>query len=68
VYFVSAADAAQRVKVSGYLAENTASKLIGVIPALAAGGWKVEVKTQYIVGGTFLKEPRVIESPFVMTI
>jgi hypothetical protein len=68
LYFVPEAEAAGRVKVSGHLAENTASKLIGVIPALAAGKWQVEVKTQYTVGGTFLKEPRIIESPFTLTV
>jgi hypothetical protein len=33
VYFVSADDASLRVKVGGHLAENTAAKVIGVIPA-----------------------------------
>ncbi|MDR2097337.1 MAG: DUF4469 domain-containing protein [Spirochaetaceae bacterium] len=68
VYFVPEANPAGRVKVSGHLAENTASKLIGVIPALGAGNWKVEVKTQFTVGGTFLKEPRTIESRFILTV
>jgi hypothetical protein len=68
VYFVPEADPAGRVKVSGHLAENTASKLIGIVPALGAGKWKVEIKTQYTVGGTFLKEPRTIESRFVLTV
>ncbi|MDR2149971.1 MAG: DUF4469 domain-containing protein [Spirochaetaceae bacterium] len=58
VYFVSEADPAVRVKVSGHLAENTASKLIGVIPALSAGKWKLEIKTQYSGGSNVLKEPR----------
>jgi hypothetical protein len=61
VYFVSAADPAQRLKVAGHLAENTASKLIGIIPAgLAAGAYTLEVITQYTHGGVFLKEPRTI--------
>ncbi|MDR2793070.1 MAG: DUF4469 domain-containing protein [Treponema sp.] len=60
VYFVPAADAVQKVKVTGNLAENTASKLIGVIPALTVGTWTVEIKTQYSRGGTFLKEPRTV--------
>jgi hypothetical protein len=33
--------------VAGHLAENTASKIIGMVPALVAGTWKVEIKTQY---------------------
>jgi hypothetical protein len=68
MYFVSPDDASHAVKVSGPLAENTASKLIGLVPALAPGKWQVVVKTQYTVGGTVLKEPRVIESPFTLTV
>jgi hypothetical protein len=56
VYFVS--ETGERVKTDGRLAENTASKLIGVIPALSAGTWRVEIKTQYSGGSSFLKEPR----------
>ncbi|MDR2792444.1 MAG: DUF4469 domain-containing protein, partial [Treponema sp.] len=40
VYFVAEDDPAQRVKVSGHLGENGASKVIGMIPALGAGKWK----------------------------
>jgi hypothetical protein len=68
VYFVSADDASLRVKVGGNLAENTAAKVIGVIPALTAGTWKVEIKTQYTVGGTFLKEPRSVEYKGTLTV
>jgi hypothetical protein len=68
---VSGTDPAQRVKVSGHFTENTASKLIGVIPALAAGTGKVEIKTQYSEASNTplknLRVIRVIESPFVMS-
>jgi hypothetical protein len=60
VYFVSAADSTQRVKVAGHLAENSATKVIGMIPALTAGTYKLEIITQYTHGGNQLKEPRVI--------
>ncbi|MDR1352089.1 MAG: DUF4469 domain-containing protein, partial [Treponema sp.] len=60
VYFVSVADPAVRVKVEGHLAENAASKVIGIIPALATGAWKLEIVTQYTHGGSPLKEPRTI--------
>jgi hypothetical protein len=53
VYFVSEADASVRVKASGHLAENAASKLIGIIPALGAGTWLAEIKTQYSAGAVF---------------
>jgi hypothetical protein len=55
VYFVSAA-------------ENTAAKLIGVIPALGAGKWKAEVNTQYSGGSRLLKEARGVESNFTLTV
>jgi hypothetical protein len=69
VYFVSVDNSGLRVKVSGHLAQNTASKLIGVIPALEAGMWKVAVKTQYTgSGNAALKTPRVIESTFTLIV
>jgi hypothetical protein len=68
VYFVSEADPTQRVKVSGNLAENTASKLIGMIPVLAVGTWKVEVKTQYSGGSHLLKEARTVEFKETLTV
>ncbi|MDR2446399.1 MAG: DUF4469 domain-containing protein [Treponema sp.] len=68
VYFVSADGAGLRVKVSGHLAENAANKLIGVIPALNAGTWTVEVVTQYTTGSAFLKEPRVLEFAGELTV
>jgi hypothetical protein len=68
VYFVSAADPAQRVKVAGHLAENAASRVIGIIPALTSGAWKLEIVTQYSSGSFFLKDARVIESSLVLTV
>jgi hypothetical protein len=61
VYFVSAANPEQRVKVSGRLAENTMVKLIGVSPPeLTAGAYRLEVVTQVSGGSKPLKEPRTI--------
>jgi hypothetical protein len=60
VYFVLEGDADVRVKVNGHLAENTASKLIGIIPVLKSGTWLVEIKTQYSSGSSLLKEPRTV--------
>jgi hypothetical protein len=69
VYFVPEADPAGRVKVAGHLAENSASKLIGIVPALGAGKWLVEVKTQFSgSGSTMLKAPRTITSAFSLTV
>ena len=58
VYFVDTANPAQKVKVAGHLADNTASRIVGIIPALAAGQWQVEVVTQFSGSGTLLKTPR----------
>jgi hypothetical protein len=69
VYFVSATDATQRVKVAGHLADNTASRIVGIIPALAAGQWRVEVVTQYSGGTqTMLKTPRTLEGKSLLTV
>jgi hypothetical protein len=69
VYFVPEADPAGRVKVTGHLAENAANRLIGMIPALGAGKWQAEVKTQFSgSGSTMLKAPRTITSAFTLTV
>jgi hypothetical protein len=68
VYFADAANAANREKVTGNLAENTAGKIIGKIPALAAGKWKAVIITQYSGGSNLLKEPRTIEFAHSLTV
>jgi hypothetical protein len=69
IYFVSTANPDQRVKVVGHLGENKASKLIGIVPVLSAGTWKVEIKTQFSgSGSTILKEPRIITSEVILTV
>ncbi|MDR1072175.1 MAG: DUF4469 domain-containing protein [Treponema sp.] len=68
VYFTAESDPSQSVKVSGRLAENTTSKLIGIIPALSAGAWKAVIKTQYTSGTAFLKTPRVVEGAVSLTV
>ncbi|MDR2792166.1 MAG: DUF4469 domain-containing protein [Treponema sp.] len=69
VYFVSAEDATHRVKVEGHLGGNTASKVLGVLPALSAGAWKAEIRTQFSGSGSGgLKKPRVIESAAILTV
>jgi hypothetical protein len=68
VRFTSESDPSQSVKASGRLAENTTSKLIGIIPALSVGTWKAVIKTQYASGAAFLKTPRVVESAVNLTV
>jgi hypothetical protein len=69
VYFTDAANPAQKIKVPGHLADNTASRIVGIIPALTAGKWKVEVVTQFNgSSSSFLKNPRTAASPAVFTV
>jgi hypothetical protein len=51
VYFVADSDPSVWVKVAGHLGENTASKLIGVIPALSAGK-RTDLSRTLVVGQT----------------
>lgn len=69
VYFVNVDNPAQRLKAHGNLAENAASKIIGILPELAAGRWQVEVVTQFTgSGSTSLKSPRTIRGDFILTV
>jgi hypothetical protein len=69
VYFVNPAAPAQKTKVPGHLADNTASRIVGIIPALAAGQWQVEVVTQFSgSGSTSLKNPRTIALAPALTV
>jgi hypothetical protein len=68
VYFVNAAVPAQKVKAAGNLADNTATRIVGIIPPLAAGQWKIEVVTQFSSGSFTLKDPRTINYGPVLTV
>jgi hypothetical protein len=59
--FVSKARHARRYKVEKALAENTTTKVIGLVPPLPAGDYFVEIKTCYTVGGKNMKEPRATD-------
>jgi hypothetical protein len=63
VYFAEAAGTGQRVQVTRHLADNQSNRIVGIIPALAAGTWTVEVVTQFTgSGSSALKTPRTIKS------
>lgn len=69
IYFVSTESPEQRVKVIRNLGENSASKVLGIVPVLSAGTWKVKINTQFTgAGSKFLKEPRVITSEAILTV
>jgi len=66
VWFVSQEDPARRYKVAKALAENTSSKVAGLVPALPAGEYGVEIVTCYTIGGKALKEPKTVKSTFTI--
>jgi hypothetical protein len=68
ISFVLASDPTQYALVDGNLAENTPMKVIGSVPDLPAGTWKVRIVTQSPSGGKTVKEPRTIESKFSLEI
>ncbi|MGG8496850.1 DNA-binding domain-containing protein [Tenacibaculum sp. TC6] len=66
VYFV--AEDATETKVV-YIAQNGYKKIIGQIPTLAAGTYKVRIKTQATANsGQFLKDVRISDSAFTVTV
>jgi hypothetical protein len=70
VYFVKDAPGPiYREKVQGNLADNTSTRITGIVPNIEPGRWKVQVVTQYSgSGGILLKAPRAITSTSVLTV
>jgi hypothetical protein len=66
VWFVNQADQS-RTKISEHLAVNRGAELVGVIPPLGAGTYKLEVVTRFS-HGTPLKEARTIAAGPVLTV
>jgi hypothetical protein len=67
VWFVSQADNA-RVKIAEHLRINRGNEIVGEIPALTAGTYKVEVVTCFSNGIRLLKEARVIKGVQILTV
>jgi hypothetical protein len=67
VWFVAEADGA-RVNITEHLAVNRTSELVGVIPPLTAGTYRLEVVTQFTGSGVLLKEPRTIKGESALTV
>ena len=68
VYFVNEADGT-RVKVdSADIVENQNAHLLIIIPALAAGTYRLEVSTQYSGGNKPLKTPRTTAFDRLLTV
>jgi hypothetical protein len=67
LYMVPVEDPSKAIKITR-LAENTAGKIIGVLPP--STGYSInrlEIRTQFAgSGGVFLKAPRLITSPFTL--
>jgi hypothetical protein len=66
VWFVSQADNA-RVKISEHLGINRGNEIVGEIPALTAGAYKLEIVTRFSRGRE-LKDPRTIALEAVLTV
>ncbi|MDR2553001.1 MAG: DUF4469 domain-containing protein [Treponema sp.] len=67
VWFVSQADGS-RIKVGERLGINRSAELFGIIPALPAGTYKLEVVTCFTNGTKPLKEARTITAEPVLTV
>ncbi|MDR0442948.1 MAG: DUF4469 domain-containing protein [Treponema sp.] len=65
VYFVSTDDGKHYKLKRGYMA-NTSKRVGGIVPALPPGEYRIEIKTQFTIGGKDLKSPRTIESGFTV--
>jgi hypothetical protein len=67
VYFVHAEDVPPGKEKATRIAENSANKIIGIIPSLPGSPVRLEIRTQFSgSGGNFLKAPRVITSNFTL--
>jgi hypothetical protein len=67
VWFVNRADGT-RTKVTENLAVNRPAEVVALIPALAAGKYKLEIVTQHSSGGAALKAPRTIAAEPELTV
>ena len=67
VWFVAQADNA-RVPLTGHLAANRPAEIIGIIPPLSPGTYKLEVVTRFSHGSAALKAPRTIEAGPLLTV
>jgi hypothetical protein len=67
IYFVNQTTQARTQVEASDMVNNNPSELIIVIPALAAGTYKVEVTTQYAIS-SILKEPRTVSFDKALTV
>ena len=67
VFFVPVEDPSKAVRVKR-IAENSASKIIGIAPDTKFAQNRIEVRTRFTNSGTLLKEPRFITSKFIIEV
>lgn len=67
IYFINQTSGASTKVETSDIVVNNPSELIIIIPTLAAGGYRIEVKTQY-ANGSILKESRTASFDKVLTI
>jgi hypothetical protein len=64
VYFINTEDNSE-TKITR-IAENTSSKIIGIITEVPGNSFKLVIKTQYSNSSVLLKSPRIITSSFTL--
>jgi hypothetical protein len=67
VWFVCQKDGV-RVKISERLGVNRSSEVVGLVPSLTAGTYKLEVVTRFTGSGVLLKEARTIVLEAALTV
>jgi hypothetical protein len=67
VWFVNQGDGS-RTKIAEHLGSNRSNELLGLIPPLPAGTYRLEVVTQFAGSGVLLKEPRTVKGESELTV
>jgi len=58
----------KRGSSTGNFAVNVSAKVSGIVPLLPACEYRIEIKTQYTIGGIDLKQLRVFSSGFIVMV
>ena len=67
MWFVNQADSS-RTKITEHLGNNRSNEVLGLIPPLAAGTYRLEIVTCFTNGTKQLKEPRTIKAEPELTV
>ena len=67
VWFVNQADQS-RTKITEHLGNNRSNEVLGLIPPLAAGTYRLEIVTQFTNGTRLLRDPRAVKADPELTV